>query len=252
MGATERAALDRLVREFGAEVKIQYDAQRTRLHAKAWMFRRNTAFDTAYVGSSNLSRAALLDGVEWNVRLSGSAHRLCSRSSERPSTRTGTTPRSRPTTRTVIVTGWTTRWPRPRAHDSRPSHDLARRPRGAAVSLPAGDAGGPRGRTVGAWPAPQSGRRSHRHRQDGDRGPGLPRLCASRRRATIAALHCTPPGDPRTVAAHLPGGPRDADFGELYVGGARPERWQHVFASVQSLDVVRHRPTSRRTPTTSS
>ncbi len=27
----------------------------------------------------------------------------------------------------------------------------------------------------------------------------------------------------------------DGDFGELYVGGARPERWQHVFASVQSL-----------------
>ena len=39
MGATERAALDRLVREFGAEVKVQYDTQRTRLHAKAWMFR---------------------------------------------------------------------------------------------------------------------------------------------------------------------------------------------------------------------
>ena len=74
MGATDPDALDRLVREFGAEVKIQYDAQRTRLHAKAWMFRRSTRFDTAYVGSSNLSRAALLDGVEWNVRLSRVGH----------------------------------------------------------------------------------------------------------------------------------------------------------------------------------
>lgn len=27
----------------------------------------------------------------------------------------------------------------------------------------------------------------------------------------------------------------DANFGKLYVGGARPERWSHVFASVQSL-----------------
>lgn len=70
MGATERAALDRLVRELGAKVRIQYDAARTRLHAKAWMFRRQSRYDTAYVGSSNLSRAALLDGVEWNVRLS--------------------------------------------------------------------------------------------------------------------------------------------------------------------------------------
>lgn len=70
LGSTERRALDRLAREFGAQVRVQYDAQRTRLHAKAWLFRRRTGFDTAYVGSSNLSRAALLDGVEWNVRLS--------------------------------------------------------------------------------------------------------------------------------------------------------------------------------------
>jgi superfamily II DNA or RNA helicase/HKD family nuclease len=70
MGASERAAIDRLVRDFGAEVKVQYDAERTRLHAKAWLFRRASGFDTGYVGSSNLSRAALLDGVEWNVRLS--------------------------------------------------------------------------------------------------------------------------------------------------------------------------------------
>ena len=73
MGATERPALDRLVRDFGAEVKIQYDSVRTRLHAKAWLFRRNTGFNTAYVGSSNLSRSAMLDGVEWNVRLSAIA-----------------------------------------------------------------------------------------------------------------------------------------------------------------------------------
>ncbi|GAA2725730.1 DUF3427 domain-containing protein [Cellulomonas aerilata] len=70
MGATEREALDRLVREFGAEVKVQYDIRRTRLHAKAWLFRRGSGFDTAYVGSSNLSRSAMLDGLEWNVRLS--------------------------------------------------------------------------------------------------------------------------------------------------------------------------------------
>ncbi|OEJ20956.1 hypothetical protein AR457_41580 [Streptomyces agglomeratus] len=73
MGATDRHALDRLVRDFGAEVKINYEIRSTRLHAKAWLFRRNTGFDTAYVGSSNLSKAALLDGLEWNVRLSSVA-----------------------------------------------------------------------------------------------------------------------------------------------------------------------------------
>ncbi len=70
MGATERRAIDLLVSRYGAEVKINYETHATRLHAKAWLFRRNTGFDTAYVGSSNLSQAAMLDGLEWNVRLS--------------------------------------------------------------------------------------------------------------------------------------------------------------------------------------
>ncbi|WP_031090907.1 DUF3427 domain-containing protein [Streptomyces sp. NRRL WC-3549] len=73
IGATERRALDRLVRDFGAEVKVNYELRSTRLHAKAWLFRRDSGFDTAYVGSSNLSKAALLDGLEWNVRLSSVA-----------------------------------------------------------------------------------------------------------------------------------------------------------------------------------
>lgn len=73
MGVTERGAIDFLVRELGAEVAISYEQHSTRLHAKAWLLRRNTGFDTAYVGSSNLSKAALLDGLEWNVRLSAIA-----------------------------------------------------------------------------------------------------------------------------------------------------------------------------------
>lgn len=70
LGATDARALDTLVNEFGAEVRINYEINRTRLHAKAWLLHRNTGFHTAYVGSSNLSHAALVDGLEWNVRLS--------------------------------------------------------------------------------------------------------------------------------------------------------------------------------------
>ena len=70
LGATEVEALDALV-EMGADVRLSYDSRRTRVHAKAWLFHRETGFSTALVGSSNLSYAALLDGCEWNVRLSG-------------------------------------------------------------------------------------------------------------------------------------------------------------------------------------
>ena len=74
IGATERKALDRLVR-LGAQVKVSYETHMTRLHAKAWLFHRRTGFSTAYVGSSNLSRSALLDGLEWNVRLAADTQR---------------------------------------------------------------------------------------------------------------------------------------------------------------------------------
>ena len=73
LGATDARALDALVNDFGAEVRVNYETDRTRLHAKAWLLRRNTGFHTAYVGSSNLSHAALVDGLEWNVRLSAVA-----------------------------------------------------------------------------------------------------------------------------------------------------------------------------------
>jgi superfamily II DNA or RNA helicase len=68
-GSTERRAIERLV-ELGAEVKVSYQTDNTRLHAKAWLFHRESGFSTAYIGSSNLTTSALVDGMEWNVRLS--------------------------------------------------------------------------------------------------------------------------------------------------------------------------------------
>ncbi len=67
--ASEVEALDTL-QQMGADVRVSYDSRRTRLHAKAWLFHRDTGFSTGLVGSSNLSHSALLDGCEWNVRLS--------------------------------------------------------------------------------------------------------------------------------------------------------------------------------------
>jgi superfamily II DNA or RNA helicase/HKD family nuclease len=69
MGATDQRALD-LLHELGAEIRVSYETRTTRLHAKAWLFRRATGASTAYVGSSNLSKSAMVDGLEWNVRLS--------------------------------------------------------------------------------------------------------------------------------------------------------------------------------------
>jgi superfamily II DNA or RNA helicase/HKD family nuclease len=68
-GSTERAALDELVR-LGADVRISYDLSATRLHAKAWTFYRHSGFSTAYVGSSNLTHSAQHTGLEWNIRAS--------------------------------------------------------------------------------------------------------------------------------------------------------------------------------------
>jgi superfamily II DNA or RNA helicase/HKD family nuclease len=68
-GATEARALDELARLPGCEVRVSLDGRRTRLHAKAWMFHRKTGFGSAYVGSANLSGAALTGGLEWTVKL---------------------------------------------------------------------------------------------------------------------------------------------------------------------------------------
>lgn len=67
-GATEIRALDELAGLSGCEIRVSLDGRRTRLHAKAWLFRRRTGFGSAYVGSANLSGAALMGGLEWTVK----------------------------------------------------------------------------------------------------------------------------------------------------------------------------------------
>ena len=237
IGGTEREALDRLVRDFGAEVRIQYDAARTRLHAKAWLFRRKTGFDTAYVGSSNLSTSA--PARRRRVERSPvrrRQRRACSPSSKQPSTPTGMRQSSSHTTPTGTVIVSTMPW-QPRGQS-----DVAI---GSRSPSPAWRSG--RSRTSRrSWTRIDVERRVH------DRHRNLVVAATGTGKTVIAALDyrrlcvdgasaldcCSSLIDARSWSSRC--GPiarfwPTATFGELYVGGSRPERWEHVFASVQSL-----------------
>lgn len=67
-GATDYDAIARLATLPNTEIKISYDGTQDRLHAKSYIFLRNSGFHTAYIGSSNLSLYALKDGKEWNFK----------------------------------------------------------------------------------------------------------------------------------------------------------------------------------------
>lgn len=236
MGATERAALDFLVREFGAEVKVHYDAQRTRLHAKAWLFQRHTGFDTAYVGSSNLSRAAMLDGVEWNVRLSAVStpgllqkfratfdsywHDTAFESYDPDTDRdrlddalveaSGRRPHDRVT---LTLSGLEVR-PYPYQQEMLDQLDVERVVHDRHRNLVVAATG--TGKTVVAA-------LDYRRLAAGAESPPRLLFVAHRREILEQSL--------RTYREVL----GDAGFGEMYVAGLRPARWDHVFASVQSL-----------------
>ncbi len=233
MGATERHALDRLVRDFGAQVRVNYETRSTRLHAKAWLFRRRSGFDTAYVGSSNLSRAALLDGLEWNVRLSG-AHT--------------------PELLAKFAGTFQSYWNDDAFVAYDPEHDgdrldeaLAAAGGGTAASTLVVS-----GLQVRAYPHQEQMLEQLRvEREVHDRHRNLVIAATGTGKTVVAALdYARLPGRPSLLfVAHrqeiLQQAQRtyrevlaDGAFGELYVGGAVPTTWRHVFASVQSLSVA--------------
>ncbi|MFI7414564.1 DUF3427 domain-containing protein [Streptomyces sp. NPDC049627] len=241
IGATDRHALDRLVREFGAEVKVNYEIRSTRLHAKAWLFRRKTGFDTAYVGSSNLSKAALLDGLEWNVRLSSVAtpsvldkfeatfdaywadaafetydpdldgERLAAALAQAGGTGTGGELK-------ISLSGLEVH-PLPHQKDMLERLRVEREIRGRRRNLLVAATG--TGKTVMAA-------LDYRTMRD-ERSGQLPRLLFVAHRKEILKQSM------RTYREVLD----DASFGELLHSGQEPGEWTHVFASVQSLNLQR-------------
>jgi superfamily II DNA or RNA helicase/HKD family nuclease len=245
MSATDRRALDAL-RDLGAEVRVSYDVTRTRLHAKAWLFHRESGFSTACVGSSNLSAAAMLDGLEWNVRLSEIDNRPILEKFRTTFEQYWDDPEFRPYVaeefdQAIDAQRAATKQylflfdVEPRPHQREILEQLqAERAKGHFKNLVVAATG--TGKTVVAAldykslsrtagpesPRPGTGRGL-------GEGPRPPLLFVAHRREILEQSRATFEVVVRDPSWH----------GELHVGDERPVRGQHVFASIQSLSADR-------------
>lgn len=225
MLATESRALEAL-QDMGAQVRVSYDTERTRLHAKAWLLHRSSGFTTAFIGSSNLSAAAMLDGTEWNVRLShadnaGILDKFSAtfeqywddplfRAFDRDEFVQAVQRSKKAALAPLLIVDV-----EPRAHQQEILEDLAaERTHGHTKNLVVAATG--TGKTIVAALDYKNLRKQH----------GCDRLLFVAHRREILQQSLTAF---RVVL-------RDGSFGEPFVAGSRPDTWNHVFASIQSLD----------------
>ena len=232
-GATEIEALDDLARLNGCEVKVSLDGRRTRLHAKAWIFKRQTGFGSAYVGSANLSGAALMGGLEWTVKFT-------ERGQEALFTRAGA----------HFDTLWLDEEFTPYVHDNPESRAAV----AEALRREGGDYTPDLATFFDLQPKPYQAdmlEQLARERANGRfrnllvaaTGTGKTVVAALDYRATCAALGHRPRllfvahraqilrQALRTYREAL----RDHSFGELLSGGTNPQHQDHLFASIDSL-----------------
>jgi superfamily II DNA or RNA helicase len=225
-GSTELRALERL-RDLGAEIRVSYDTSTTRLHAKAWLFHRQSGYSTAYIGSSNLTHSAQVTGLEWNVRVSGARN---------------------PDVIAKMAAVFESYWHNPDfvAFDA---EEFARRTRPerpeAAFISPLEVRLEPFQARLLEQIALARQRGRHRNLLVSATGTGKTVMAA----VDYARLRGTLPRARLLFVAHreeileksratFRQVLRDGSFAELWVGGKRPSAYEHVFASVQSLGVA--------------
>jgi len=68
-GATQAKAIEQLAALPNTSIRISYNTDIEHLHAKSYIFVRDSGLNTAYIGSSNLSKTAQTEGLEWNMRV---------------------------------------------------------------------------------------------------------------------------------------------------------------------------------------
>ncbi|MBA3656614.1 MAG: DUF3427 domain-containing protein [Gemmatimonadaceae bacterium] len=224
-GSTEAEALDFLV-SIGAKVRVSYDISSTRLHAKAWLFHRESGFSTAYVGSSNLTHAAQVSGLEWNVRVSGARNRAVI---------------------DKIAAVFESYWQQPDFETYDPDRFAE-----ATSAAQTGDVLTLSPIEVRLEPFQERlleqlelSRQANYHRNllVSATGTGKTVMAAvdyarlrtklDRSRLLFVAHREEILTQSRATFAHAL---RDGSFGELWVGGRRPTQFEHVFASIQSLN----------------